>query len=374
MDLKDIAYYKPSEVIGIFDSSIAQEEINRNVIFLRGIYKRKGANANWVYRYDSLRDEGGIKEITLKIAPELCNNLKDGNLITVGGILCHQIQNNGNIQLLLEVSRVDVIQQQVVDETEQKLIELRKRKYISEFKNVNLLLESKLYKNETPRIALLFAENTETKGDFWDGIRAAQTALQIEVSRVAFTRTAALCAKLKELDTMGYDVVCMVRGGGIDPKTDVDKPEVIETVINLKTAFVSGVGHKEEDIFLRQVADFWTPTPQGLGQFFSDLVESVAQRKSGSQAATYEKLVKQHKDEINTIKQQKDAELKLKDERLKFEINKKETLENENKRIAGERDLYLLQKQKLKTTNRVLLIALALIILAIILTLYFWVK
>lgn len=92
------------------------------------------------------------------------------------------------------------------------------------------------------------------------------------------------------------------------------------------------------------------------------------------QAATYEALVKQHKDEINTIKQQKEAELKLKDERLKFEINKKETLENENRKIAGERDLYLLQKQKLKTTNRVLLIALALIILAIILTLYFWVK
>ena len=126
---------------------------------------------------------------------------------------------------------------------------------------------------------MVIAASSITLKDFEDGIKAARVALDFYEDRVVFTQTRLLCTKLKQLDQLGYNAIALVHGGGIDSTTDVDKPEVIETIVSMKTPFISGVGHKDEKIFLRQVADKWTATPQGLGQYFSDMVEAVSEKK-----------------------------------------------------------------------------------------------
>ena len=110
-----VKYYKPSELLGMFTSYLSQQDVNRQVIYLQGIYlKNPKHDPRWTSRYDILRDENTQTEITLQIPHKLCEDLKDGNLVTVGGVLGRRVQNNSHIQLMLVVSRVEVVLEQAI--------------------------------------------------------------------------------------------------------------------------------------------------------------------------------------------------------------------------------------------------------------------
>lgn len=116
--------------MGWFTSYLSKQDVNLKIIYLRGIYlENPKHDPRWIYRYDILRDEDTQTEITLQISQKLCSELKDGNLVTVGGVLGKRVQNNSHIQLMLVVSHVEIVQEQVVDEEEQKRIEFRRKKF-----------------------------------------------------------------------------------------------------------------------------------------------------------------------------------------------------------------------------------------------------
>ena len=309
-----VQQFQPSEIIAIFNDILAHQnnQASGKLVCIRGLYlKGNGIAYNGVY-FDALRDENSQVELPIKITDSQRKELTPGNLVDILGTLGRRITPKSEIKLELNVSRVEVVKEQVIDENEVKRIEYRQRKVEAGFKNVDAILESLLFNNTRPQVALIIAASSITLGDFEDGIRAARATIDFHEERVTLTQTKALCEKLKELDVKGYHAIAIVRGGGIDSTTDVDKPEVIEVVSSLKTPFISGVGHKPEKIFLRQVADRWTPTPQGLGQYFSELAETVNEKKNKSQAALTEQIKKQFKDQLEAgQKQNKELQEKL---------------------------------------------------------------
>lgn len=309
-----VQQYTPSEIIGIFNDILAHQnnQASGKIVCIRGIYLVGNRTSYQGYYYDTLRDEKSPNELPIRISDAQRNELTPGNLVEILGTLGRKITAKSEIKLELNVSRVEVVKEQVIDENEIKRIEYRQRKVSAGFKNVDGILESLLFNDTRPKIALIIAQTSITLKDFEDGIKAARVALDFIEDRVVFTQTKLLCTKLKQLDQLGYHAIAMVRGGGIDSATDVDKPEVIETVAELKTPFISGVGHKDEKIFLRQVADKWTATPQGLGQYFSDMVEDVSEKKTKSRVVLTEQIKKQFKDQLEAgQKQNKELQEKL---------------------------------------------------------------
>ena len=113
-------FYKPSELIGIFNSILAKQSVNAQVVFLRGVYLASGRQPYSGYFYDTLRDEDGQEELTLRLTQQQRDNLKNGNLVNVGGVLGRNVNNRGQIQIVLNVSRIDVVQEQAIDENEIK--------------------------------------------------------------------------------------------------------------------------------------------------------------------------------------------------------------------------------------------------------------
>lgn len=311
-----VQQYLPSEIIAMFNENLSQQNIKAvgKIVSICGIYQAGVGNSyNGVY-YDSIRDENSPAEHQIKITDSQRANLVRGNKVEVVGTLGRKITPKGDIKLELSVSRVEVIQQQVVDEDETKRIEFRQRKVVRGFKNVDSILEGLLINNERPKIALLIAQNSITLADFENGARAARAAVDFVEERISFTQTRDFCAKLRALDQRGFHAIAIVRGGGIDSKTDVDKPDVIETVVGLKTPVIAGVGHQNEQIFLRQVADKVASTPQGLGQYFSDMVESVTAKKTNSKAsllkeveAQYKGQIEAHQKVVKTLEEQKNT-------------------------------------------------------------------
>ena len=304
--------YKPSELLVIFTSFLSQTDVNRKVIYLRGIYlKNPKHDPRWNSRYDTLRDEDTQTEITLQIPQRLCDNLKDGNLVQVGGVLGRRAQNNCHIQLMLVVSRIDVVQEQAIDESEIKRMELRHKKASVGFKNVDSLLEQLLYTDQRPQVALVFAQTSITMSDFEAGINAAKSAIDFTERRVNFSNSQELVRTLQALDEFDFSVIALVRGGGggIEKLDDLD---VLESIVNLKTPIIAAIGHVEEKLFIKQLVDKCAPTPNGLGQYFSEMVESVSEKKTKSRAALTEQIKKQFKDQLEAgQKQNKELQEKL---------------------------------------------------------------
>jgi len=299
--------YKPSELIAIFNNILSQQSINAKMVFLRGVYwKNPRQDPKWTSCFDILRDEDSQDELTLKITQKQRESLKDGSLVSVGGVLSRQVSNKGYIQLLLTVSRIEVVSDHVIDEAEVRRAEIRQRKGQAGFKNVDGILEQSLFVGERPRIALLYATVSITDSDFEAGCKAAQSAMDFQEFRANFASSDDLCRSLADIDRQGFTCIAIVRGGG-GGLEHLDDIKVLEIVANLKTPVIAAVGHVEEKVFLKQIVDKVSPTPNGLGAYFSDLVEKVNQKKEQSVAVLTEKIRKQFAEQIETANKQNKA-------------------------------------------------------------------
>lgn len=305
------AVYKPSEIIGIFNSILAKQSVNAQVVYLRGVYLANPKQGNWSYCYDTLRDEDSQEELTLQITHQQRENLKNGNLVSVGGVLNRSISSKGYIQIILKVSRIEIVKEQAIDEAEIKRMELRQKKATIGFKNVDSILEGLLFTDNRPKVALVFAATSITLSDFEAGINAAKSAIDFEEYRANFSNVSELIGLLHKIDGSGFDVIAIIRGGGGGIEK-LDDLTVLEAIVNLATPTIGAIGHVEEKLFIKQLVDKAAPTPNGLGQYFSEMVETVNEKKTRSRAVLTEQIRKQFKDQLEAgQKQNKELQEKL---------------------------------------------------------------
>lgn len=319
--------YKPSELIAIFSAALGRQNEFAKLVSLRGIYQQRQNNPQWAYAYAGLRDESSQEEITLRIPKEMYESLADGNLITVGGILDRKIDPRASVQITLNVTRVEKLQEQAVSLADQKKAELRRHKAQAGFRNVDGVLEKRLLADERPRVALLLANNSITMSDFEAGIQAAKAAIDFTEFRSDFFKAAPLCQCLCEIDSQGFDMMAVVRGGGIGIER-LDHLDVLETLSHLNTPVVAAVGHPEERLTFKEIADKEVATPTALGQYLNELVERVAEMKAKSKALLVQQVSKQYADQIANLekritKQEKD----FKEERAGYVEREKRNVE-----------------------------------------------
>ena len=290
--------FKPSEIIGILRNHLATGQVNQRVVCLRGIYF-KGGYINQYYRTatDRLVDESTSDELTLSMPLNLRDDLENGNVITVHGILDRSITNKGLIQIVLKVTEVEKIKELAVSEDEIKRTELRRIKSEKGFKNVDSILESLLFQDKRPQVALVYAETSITNDDFEKGVQAARTHIDFKEYRVSFAKTKAFCQTLKQLDAMNYDVIAVVRGGGAGLEA-LDEVELLETLVNMNTAWMYGAGHEGEKLFILNIADKAIAIPHALGTYFRDITDGVVQKRNNSRAALVKEVEGQFKKQL----------------------------------------------------------------------------
>ena len=322
--------FKPSEIIGILRNHLATGQVNQRVVCLRGIYF-KGSYVNQYYHTatDRLVDESTSDELSLSMPLNLRDDLENGNVITVHGILDRSITNKGLIQIVLKVTEVEKIKELAVSEDEIKRTELRRIKSEKGFKNVDSILESLLYQDKRPQIALVYAETSITNDDFEKGVQAVRTHIDFKEYRVSFAKTKAFCQTLKQLDTMNYDVIAIIRGGGAGLEA-LDEVELLETLVNMNTAWVYGAGHEGEKLFILNIADKAIAIPHALGTYFRDITDGVVQKRNNSRAALVKEVEGQFKKQIEDSNK-KNQELTKQLEALQKQ-NKAQT-EASNKKI-----------------------------------------
>ncbi len=293
-----VQQYKPSEIIGILRNHLATGQVNQRIVCLRGVYF-KGTFINQYFHTatDRLVDEGSSDELSLLIPLNLRNDLENGNVITVHGILDRSITNKGLIQIVLKVTEVEKIKELAMSEDEIKRAELRRIKSEKGFKNVDSILESLLFQDKRPKVALIYAETSITNEDFEKGVQAARTHIDFTEYRESFARTKVFCQKLKQLDAMNFDVIAIVRGGGAGLEA-LDEVELLETLVNMNTAWMYGAGHEGEKLFILNIADKAIAIPHALGTYFRDITDGVIQKRNKSRAALVKEVENQFKKQI----------------------------------------------------------------------------
>ena len=322
--------FKPSEIIGILRNHLATGQVNQKVVCLRGIYF-KGTYINQYFHTasDRLVDESTSDELTLSMPLNLREGYENGNVITVHGILDRTITNKGLIQIVLKVTEVEKLKELAVSEDEIKRTELRRIKSEKGFKNVDNILESLLYQAKRPQVALVYAETSITNEDFEKGVQAARTHIDFTEYRESFARTKVFCQKLKQLDTMNFDVIAIIRGGGAGLEA-LDEVELLETLVNMNTAWMYGAGHEGEKLFILNIADKAIAIPHALGTYFRDITDGVVQKRNNSRAALVKEVEGQFKKQIEDSNK-KNQELTKEVEALQKQ-NKEQT-EASNKKI-----------------------------------------
>ena len=330
--------FKPSEIIGILRNHLATGQVNQRVVCLRGIYF-KGGYINQYYRTatDRLVDESTSDELTLSMPLNLRDDLENGNVITVHGILDRSITNKGLIQIVLKVTEVEKLKELAVSEDEIKRTELRRIKSEKGFKNVDSLLESLLYQDKRPQIALVYAETSITNDDFEKGVQAARTHIDFKEYRVSFAKTKAFCQTLKQLDAMNYDVIAIIRGGGAGLEA-LDEVELLETLVNMNTAWMYGAGHEGEKLFILNIADKAIAIPHALGTYFRDITDGVVQKRNNSRAALVKEVEGQFKKQLE--------ESNKKNKELLAQIEKMTKQQQEQTKVNKENIEKLTEQQK----------------------------
>ena len=343
-----VTAYKPSELLAIFNATLSRQNEFAKLVSLQGIYQQRQNNQNWTFAYAGLRDENSQDEITLRMPKNLYETLANGNLITVIGILERKIDNRANIQITLNVTRAEKLQELVVSEADQKKAELRRYMAQVGFRNVDQIIEQRLLADERPRVALLLANNSITLTDFEAGIQAARAAIDFTEFRCDFFRAAPLCQNLTDIDSKGFDVIAVVRGGGVGIEK-LDNIEVLETLAHLNTPVISAVGHPEERLTFKEIADKEVATPTALGQYLNDTVERVAGMKAKSKAILVQQVSKQYADQIaNLEKRLTKQENDFKEERAGYVEREKRNVEE----MANMKGKVELMGNKLKERKR----------------------
>ena len=326
-------FYQPSELIHILSIWITRHR-PAQTIRLRGIYQKEGSKCYGGVYYDILKDENREESLEIKISEAHRNALQNGNVVNTLGVLSRKVNSNGQIKLIFEVTRVESIEERHIDKTEVRRMELRQLKASKGFKNVDTLLESLLFKEQPPKIALLLAEGSITLSDFDAGIKAAKSAIDFHEHRTPFSKSRELASKLQQLDSEGYDVLAIVRGGGSGIEA-LDDLEVLSTISKLKTPVIGAIGHVEEKLFIKQMLDKVVSTPTGLGHYFSDLVERVSEEMSRSRAVLTEKIRKQFESQL-AASQKQNKELQERLSKLDQTQKKNtETMQQATKQLEG---------------------------------------
>ncbi|WP_197018792.1 exodeoxyribonuclease VII large subunit [Prevotella sp. P6B4] len=313
-----------------------------------------------------MKDEGdGGFELTIKIALNQRNELTNDNLVDVAGTIERSLSPQGYIQITLVVSRVNIVQHQVVTELEMKQSELWKIKS-QKFKNVDKTIEDVLYKKARPTIALVLPTGSIALSDFDTAKRAASSHFDFREYRVTFSKGMELATMLKQIDAINFTAIALVRGGGSGLEA-LDDLNVLEAVTNLKTPFISAIGHEDEKIFIKRIADKTVISPTDLGNYFREVIERVDKYLNDSLAHAREQVRKEFQAQIDKqTKQNQDLNKQLTELKKSYDegqkIHKKQ-IEDANKlntelqkKVAAitktSEDGQKLMKKQLKDANK----------------------
>ena len=271
--------FTPYELIQII-SLHSVETFERDFLTIRGKYaeSKKIKDYNGI-SYDQIVDETNGKKLKAKVSQEIRSKLKVDCCYEFEGVLERQPFNfeDLNVYLCFNVTSVkNEMPSLMASKLEEKYVILQNRNAKPRH-NIDDLLSGIFRKNEKPHIALMSAEDPDTKPDVYNSIGDHIDYYIPKDVPVNLTNRTQIIKKLKETEESGiFDLIVLYRGGGgMDVFEDID---IAKAIIELKTPFIAALGHTNDRPLAELVADRAFITPSALGTYLRDCAKDYLER------------------------------------------------------------------------------------------------
>lgn len=283
--------YTPSELI-IMLSRVVQTNISvMELVSITGIFK--SSKPSMLYGdnnyYDHIADACTNAELLLLIPNELHDGLEDGrNIVVIGMPELKTNAYSGKYEVALRVTRVVTTTPSLTTNTKQELLNCHAIKAQRGFKNVDALIEDTVEKGHKLRLLAVYPLNSVAPDDFKAGLGTGfGDDIELNELRVNFADPQALRQCLNNADNGSYDIIALLRGGG-EGLSRLDDPLIAETLAKLNTAWLYGIGHENDHLFIRNIADKAEPAPKSAGCYIRSHIESAKEKKRKLQELSME--------------------------------------------------------------------------------------
>ena len=331
-------FYTPTSLLNIFSNTLSPKELWGNLL-LKGIFINKNSKEyNGLY-YDAIQDKynGNKSKLTLKIPSKIKFSLNEGRIYTFMGFLEKKLKEE-NCSFEIQFKVIDVLQEeeetQQIDTNIEKIANLLKLKSDKGFKNIELLLKDKLRNDEKPKIFLIYGNTAIVDEDINIAIQVSRIKYDISENRINLSNKDEIINILKDNDSKDLDVIAIVRGGGHGLGIFEDI-EIGESVINLKTPFITAIGHANNNLLIEKLADKSFITPTAFGNYLKDIYENVNKEITNSDAKNMEKFKKSYDEdknkEITNLKKILEQNFSKQEEQYKSQIKQLNNNLNESK-------------------------------------------
>lgn len=282
---------------------------DKQVLRVRGIYRHNPQSPlyNDGCYYDRLKDEADGKYLTLKVPRPLRLRLKDNTPYELEGTIDRKIdiRNELNIYLAFHLTRIISEEAPMIDERTWERADIMRQRHAKPRQNIDALLRAIIKKGRTPKVAMVYGRAAVTNSDVVISAEGQYDNYDIERVQINLSRKTEIIDTLRQLDGSGrFDLIAIFRGGGSGLEVFEDH-DIARTVMDMKTAIVTGIGHAEDMPFIESVADQAFITPSALGTYLKDTAKTTIQEVSWLKQY-YEKRDRDNQT-IETLRGEKDA-------------------------------------------------------------------
>lgn len=308
--------YNPSSLINIIKNSFFIDEL-KGTIVVKGIYKKnKEFSCYNGYYFDLLMDEINRKySISIRVSSQIRDKLIDGKSYTFEGSLGKFIGDDGTIRpnITIDYEKFHELGYYYTND-HNKEFSIRKQKISQGHKNLSFLLESKLYNDKKPNIAIITGNSSKALGDIYSTMEEIKNNFNMKVYHINITSKYEILDVLSQINGEDFDIVLLTRGGGNMVDLDVfNDTEISESVLNLNPVFVTAIGHAGDTSLLQEISDRDFTTPTDFGTYLKDTFLQVNNRvaKENSLQQQIDLLEKEQKQMIEDYKKRSIALLAL---------------------------------------------------------------
>lgn len=296
--------YSPASVVGSFNNALIIPQ-TLSLIYLKGRYTAGQGKSYAGYYYDLFYSESDTTSISVKLSGMLRSKLINGEVYILKGFIEKSVRNS-SIDLRFAAEEIVQQEERQFSEEDLKRYDLIQAKLEKGSRDLESFIREKKLHNEPIRIANIYGHSAIVQYDFTEGLNISSGEFEITDFTCNITSATSISQKLKELKTMEFDIIALVRGGGDRQSFDVfNDVDLANEFINLESITITALGHTVDESLLDKLADRRFHVPHDYGDGLHKIIEKLKEEKSNSRALLIDEVKKdvqkQYEEQVKTL-------------------------------------------------------------------------
>jgi len=265
-----------STLLSLYANSLSST-IDGKLIEVEAFFSDNNNKLYGQYYYDEIVSKEKQHKITIQITEGIKSKIVSGSYYNFQGYMCRgrSLDNDSRLKVFFRVAKILEHKEEVQHFSKVEYDIIRAR-FDREFPIIQDILLSKIEREIKPNLDIIIGVQSTSHDDYINqlkdkhlyNIRHHNCNLSTKVEMVKF---------LEDYNFEDSDLLIILRGGGsgLEVFNDI---ELCKLFIDLKTPFITGIGHDKDKTLLQRISDMGFSTPTAVGIFLQKIVNKYKDR------------------------------------------------------------------------------------------------